>query len=408
MAARQESLAAHAERAEELTALSAEIAHELKNPLASVKGLAGLLAQQGPRREGRRAARRAAPRGGPDAGHLDEFLNFSRPLVPLALGRHRRRGPLPRGGRAPRGDGAGSAASRSRSAAEPVPARCDPRKVKQILINLVQNALEAAPAGGRAAEVEVGAERLPAGGARVLRARPRPRPRPGPRRGALLARRDHEGHGSGLGLPIARALARQHGGDLSIAPRDGGGTVAELTLPGRRAGPGGRTGRMSAPSTRVLVVDDDPGVRYTLREILEAEGLAVDEAASGEEALARYEAAPAALVLTDLRMPGMDGLALLRALVARAPAPRVVLLTAHGSERQAVEAMKAGAHDYFRKPFDVEELLAVVRRALEAVRLAHENERLAGRADPLAHAWCSPRSRCAGSRCWSRGSRRAT
>jgi two-component system response regulator HydG len=132
------------------------------------------------------------------------------------------------------------------------------------------------------------------------------------------------------------------------------------------------------PSTRVLVVDDDPGVRYTLREILEAEGLAVDEAASGEEALARFEAAPAPLVLTDLRMPGMDGIALLRALAARAPAPRVVLLTAHGSERQAVEAMKAGAHDYFRKPFDVEELLAVVRRALEAVRLVHENERLQG------------------------------
>jgi DNA-binding NtrC family response regulator len=134
----------------------------------------------------------------------------------------------------------------------------------------------------------------------------------------------------------------------------------------------------AAPRTRVLVVDDDPGVRYTLREILEAEGLAVDEAASGEEALLRYEAAPAPLVLTDLRMPGMDGLALLRALAGRAPAPRVVLLTAHGSERQAVEAMKAGAHDYFKKPFDVEELLAVVRRALEAVRLAHENERLQG------------------------------
>jgi DNA-binding NtrC family response regulator len=126
------------------------------------------------------------------------------------------------------------------------------------------------------------------------------------------------------------------------------------------------------------VVDDDPGVRYTLREILEAEGLEVDEAADGEAALERMEAAPAALVVTDLRMPRLDGMALLRRLVARAPAPRVVLITAHGSERQAVEAMKAGAWDYFRKPFDTEELLAVVRRAAEAVRLSHENERLAG------------------------------
>jgi DNA-binding NtrC family response regulator len=69
---------------------------------------------------------------------------------------------------------------------------------------------------------------------------------------------------------------------------------------------------------------------------------------------------------------------LLRRLAGRSPAPRVVVITAHGSERQAVEAMKAGAHDYFRKPFENEELLAVVRRALEAVRLAQENERLQG------------------------------
>jgi DNA-binding NtrC family response regulator len=134
----------------------------------------------------------------------------------------------------------------------------------------------------------------------------------------------------------------------------------------------------AAPLARVLVVDDDPGVRYTLREILESEGVAVDEAASGAEALERLEQAFAPLVITDLRMPGLDGLELLRLLQQRAPAPRVVLITAHGSERTAVEAMKAGAWDYFRKPFEVEELLGVVRRALEAVRLAHENERLAG------------------------------
>ncbi len=134
----------------------------------------------------------------------------------------------------------------------------------------------------------------------------------------------------------------------------------------------------AAPQIHVLVVDDDPGVRYTLREILASEGLAVEEAADGAEALARFEAQPAPLVLTDLRMPGMDGMELLRRLAARHPAPRVVLITAHGSERQAVEAMKSGAYDYFRKPFETEELLAVVRRAVEAVRLIHDNERLAG------------------------------
>ncbi len=135
---------------------------------------------------------------------------------------------------------------------------------------------------------------------------------------------------------------------------------------------------MSASAIRVLVVDDDPGVRYTLREILASEGLAVEEASDGAEALARFEAHPFPLVVTDLRMPALDGMELLRRLAGRSPAPRVVVITAHGSERQAVEAMKAGAYDYFRKPFENEELLAVVRRAVDAVRLASENERLAG------------------------------
>jgi two-component system response regulator HydG len=132
------------------------------------------------------------------------------------------------------------------------------------------------------------------------------------------------------------------------------------------------------PGPRVLVVDDDAGVRYTLREILSSEGLEVDEAPDGAAAMARLASAPAALVLTDLRMPGVDGMALLRHVVAEHPATRVVLITAHGSERQAVEAVKAGAYDYFKKPFETEELLAVVRRAVEALRLARENEQLIG------------------------------
>jgi two-component system, NtrC family, response regulator HydG len=132
------------------------------------------------------------------------------------------------------------------------------------------------------------------------------------------------------------------------------------------------------PAAQVLVVDDDPGVRYTLREILESEGLAVAEAADGEAALAAWEASPAPLVITDLRMPRLDGMQLLAALQAKPHPPRVVLITAHGSERQAVEAIKTGAYDYFKKPFETEDLLVVVRRAVEAVRLANENERLHG------------------------------
>jgi len=127
---------------------------------------------------------------------------------------------------------------------------------------------------------------------------------------------------------------------------------------------------------RVLVVDDDEGIRYTLREILESSGFVVDEAADGEAGLERFNATPADLVITDLRMPKLDGMGLLTRLRAFSPAPRVVVITAHGSERQAVVAMQAGACDYFRKPFEMEELLAVVRRAVESTRLALENEKL--------------------------------
>jgi len=154
---------------------------------------------------------------------------------------------------------------------------------------------------------------------------------------------------------------------------DPGGAV-----PPPDAAPAATTASGADGRPRALVVDDDPGVRYTLREILESEGLAVEEAEDGVAALERLDAFRPDLVLTDLRMPRLDGMALLRRLAGRAPAPRVVLITAHGSERQAVEAMKAGAYDYFRKPFETDELLAVVRRAVEAVRLRAENERLSG------------------------------
>lgn len=124
----------------------------------------------------------------------------------------------------------------------------------------------------------------------------------------------------------------------------------------------------------VLVVDDESAVRFALSETLGERGHTVLTASGGAEALGKLEEADA--VITDLSMPGMSGLELLAKITARDPGLPVVLLTAHGSERVAVEAMRHGAYDYLSKPFDIDELTLVIERALETRHLRQDNRRL--------------------------------
>ncbi|HEX7603247.1 MAG TPA: sigma-54 dependent transcriptional regulator [Polyangiaceae bacterium] len=127
---------------------------------------------------------------------------------------------------------------------------------------------------------------------------------------------------------------------------------------------------------RVLVIDDDASLRYTLEAVLSDAGLTVETADGGAAGLAAFEARGADVVLTDLAMPGVDGMKVLEALRAQDPGVPVVMLTAHGSERVAVAAMKAGAHDYLPKPFDPDELTLTVKRAIETRELRLQNARL--------------------------------
>ena len=132
---------------------------------------------------------------------------------------------------------------------------------------------------------------------------------------------------------------------------------------------------------RILVVDDDASLRRILELQLEEAGYEVRTARDPAEALARLEESTPALVLTDLKMPGASGLDLLRTLRARHPELTVIIITAFGSIETAVEAMKAGAYDYLTKPIDYEQLLLVVRRALERQSLIEQVELLRQKLD---------------------------
>jgi two-component system, LuxR family, response regulator FixJ len=117
-------------------------------------------------------------------------------------------------------------------------------------------------------------------------------------------------------------------------------------------------------SVRVVVIDDDEAVLDSLRVLLEAEGFDVETFERASTFLQRFEGKLAGCLVTDIRMPEMDGLELLQALAARGPLPPVIVITGHGEVPLAVQAMKLGARDFIEKPFDTAELMTSIRGAL--------------------------------------------
>lgn len=124
---------------------------------------------------------------------------------------------------------------------------------------------------------------------------------------------------------------------------------------------------------RCLVVDDEPRLRRVLVRLLEGEGFTCAEAGSGVEALRELEQTPAPLVISDLRMPEMDGKALLKEIVTRWPETAVIVVTAVAEVESAVACLQIGALDYVAKPFHLDEVRARVAQALDKRRLLLEN-----------------------------------
>ena len=176
-----------------------------------------------------------------------------------------------------------------------------------------------------------------------------------------------QGDGLGLGLAVARGLTEAMGGTVSAEETPGGGTDSGDRPTGRRGGyaaGAGTVGRSDgAGMTRVLAVDDDPSILRTLQINLRARTYEIETVRDGRSALQAIHEQMPDLVLLDLGLPDLDGIAVLEELRSFSKVPVIVLSARHESDDK-VEALDLGADDYVTKPFAMDELLARVRAAL--------------------------------------------
>ena len=118
------------------------------------------------------------------------------------------------------------------------------------------------------------------------------------------------------------------------------------------------------PDAKILVADDEKSIRLTIKQALSTQGYEVNVAVDGSTALEQLQESPADLLLLDIQMPGMDGIEVLQKAMEQQPSLKVIMVSAHGSIDNAVDAMKLGAVDYLQKPFTPGELREAVERVL--------------------------------------------
>jgi DNA-binding NtrC family response regulator len=115
---------------------------------------------------------------------------------------------------------------------------------------------------------------------------------------------------------------------------------------------------------KILVLDDEKNIRLTIKRCLESPEISIDDAINGEEALNKLKADTFDLLLLDLKLPGIDGMEILRIVKSQYPDMKVIIISAHGTIQTAVEALKTGALDFLEKPFTPTDLRSVVQKAL--------------------------------------------
>jgi CheY-like chemotaxis protein len=380
----RDELAERLHAADKLAALgtmAAGIAHEIRNPLNAVKGFAELLSatEHADERQRQWCARIVEGVGEVDA-IIENLLSFGSPQR-LRVERVEGRELLEGAARLARAEHGNGQEPRVRIACDAPAFRGDRIKLRQAVRNPDRERArgpgrpEHRGRGRRPARTRAGRARLPRGRRRSGRAQRAALQDP---RSLLHHARRRHGPGPGAGGGH-RAPARRHRAVLGAPlPARRSAVRAPHPLPA-----GGRSGRSSpTPSKpvmtiqRVLIADDDSLSREFLSEACRTFGLQVESVTSGEQALERLRRTGIDMVFTDMRMPGMSGVDLVRTMSRDFPEVPVVLVTAHGTVETAVEAMKVGAADFVVKPCSPQTLDVVIKRVDRTRRLERENEYL--------------------------------
>jgi CheY-like chemotaxis protein len=182
------------------------------------------------------------------------------------------------------------------------------------------------------------------------------------------------GEGVGLGLAISSGIVTDLGGRLTARNGDGGGAVFEMQLPicWARKSKQRNEGAM-ARAMKVAIVDDEADMRQSISQWLALSGFDTETYASAEEALKAIGPEFPGVVVSDIKMPGMDGMAFLKRLMGMDSGLPVIMITGHGDVPMAVEAMRVGAYDFLEKPFNPDRMTELAKRATQARRLTLDN-----------------------------------